>query len=74
MVNAELRTFQGAARAEDDARAAADDKTLVRRIFQGEYLLMHLATGSGEAVSLHRVAHGIFHQDAADPDATFTTL
>eukprot|EP00965_Chrysotila_dentata_P177202 5852499-Pleurochrysis_carterae.AAC.2 len=71
-VNAELRAFQSAARAEDDARATDGDETLVRRVFQGEYLLMRLASGNGAAVTLHRVAHGIFHQEAADLDATFT--
>eukprot|EP00965_Chrysotila_dentata_P246062 6206933-Pleurochrysis_carterae.AAC.2 len=52
--------------------AAAKNSGGPEGIFQGNYLLVQLPADTG--LTLHRVAHGIFYQDATEQDATFTTL
>eukprot|EP00965_Chrysotila_dentata_P173117 5712668-Pleurochrysis_carterae.AAC.1 len=68
MVSSDLRTHQEKVRA---AYTAADDASATP-IFQGEYLLVRMATGAA-ALTLHRVGNGLFMSDAKLPDVTFTS-
>eukprot|EP00965_Chrysotila_dentata_P027958 929576-Pleurochrysis_carterae.AAC.1 len=68
-VSAEVRVFQDGMRA-----VAARNPQAVVPSFQGDYLVLRLAHSAGSVLTLHRVVHSIFMQDAVKQNATFTTL
>eukprot|EP00965_Chrysotila_dentata_P113363 3746394-Pleurochrysis_carterae.AAC.1 len=47
---------------------------MLEPLFQGDYLLVMQDTAAAPRLTLHRIVHGMFMQDACEQNATFTTL